>query len=160
MQSGVKALLADTPSIPAPRPSALAFALAPQGLAKSIAWDGEGATCLLEIEVKGAKTDDDARIIARSVAGSSLAKSAFFGHDPNWGRIAAAAGYSGEHVPCAAHVAASCRRAAPPPGPSIRTAYHPPTHPPTLPASLAALPPTPALPPHPTHTLPLPRHHL
>ncbi|KAG2497664.1 hypothetical protein HYH03_004403 [Edaphochlamys debaryana] len=66
-----------------------------QGLAKSIAWDGEGATCLLEIEVKGARSDDDARIIARSVAGSSLAKSAFFGHDPNWGRIAAAAGYSG-----------------------------------------------------------------
>eukprot|EP00798_Chlamydomonas_sp_ICE-L_P021157 gene21157-28046_t len=66
-----------------------------QGLAKSIAWDGEGATCLIEIEVKGAQTDDDARVVARSVAGSSLAKSAIFGHDPNWGRIAAAAGYSG-----------------------------------------------------------------
>lgn len=66
-----------------------------QGLAKSIAWDGEGATCLLEIEVTGAASDADARVIARSVAGSSLAKSAFFGHDPNWGRIAAAAGYSG-----------------------------------------------------------------
>jgi hypothetical protein len=141
-----------------------------QGLAKSIAWDGEGATCLVEIEVqrtqpydsrttavrqpkdrqrlsacglpgsrgwphptrpphthtplshprattharaiaththihthnhvcrtqvKGAASDADARVIARSVAGSSLAKSAIFGHDPNWGRIAAAAGYSG-----------------------------------------------------------------
>ncbi|EFJ45106.1 hypothetical protein VOLCADRAFT_64030 [Volvox carteri f. nagariensis] len=66
-----------------------------QGLAKSIAWDGEGATCLVEIEVTGAKSDADARVIARSVAGSSLAKSAIFGHDPNWGRIAAAAGYSG-----------------------------------------------------------------
>nr|QKY14863.1 arginine biosynthesis bifunctional (ARGJ) [Polytomella parva] len=66
-----------------------------QGLAKSIAWDGEGATCLLEVEVVGADTEKDARIIARSVAGSSLAKSAIFGHDPNWGRLAAAAGYSG-----------------------------------------------------------------
>lgn len=45
-----------------------------QGLAKSIAWDGEGATCLMEIEVVGANNEDDARIIARSVAGSSLAK--------------------------------------------------------------------------------------
>lgn len=66
-----------------------------QGLAKSIAWDGEGATCLMEIAVTGAKSDADARIVAKSVAGSSLAKSAIFGHDPNWGRIAAAAGYSG-----------------------------------------------------------------
>lgn len=66
-----------------------------QGLAKSIAWDGEGATCLTEIEVTGAKSGEDARVVARSVAGSSLAKSAIFGHDPNWGRLAAAAGYSG-----------------------------------------------------------------
>lgn len=66
-----------------------------QGLAKSIAWDGEGATCLIEIEVFGAANEADARVVARSVAGSSLAKSAIFGHDPNWGRIAAAAGYSG-----------------------------------------------------------------
>jgi hypothetical protein len=67
-----------------------------QGLAKSIAWDGEGATCLMEVEVTGAKSDADARTAAKSVAGSSLVKSAIFGHDPNWGRIAAAAGYSGE----------------------------------------------------------------
>jgi glutamate N-acetyltransferase/amino-acid N-acetyltransferase len=66
-----------------------------QGLAKSIAWDGEGATCLVEVEVTGAASDADARVVAKSVAGSSLAKSAIFGHDPNWGRIAAAAGYSG-----------------------------------------------------------------
>ena len=44
----------------------------------------------------GAKSDADARTAAKSVAGSSLVKSAIFGHDPNWGRIAAAAGYSGE----------------------------------------------------------------
>mmetsp|Transcript_14167 Transcript_14167/g.41152 ORF Transcript_14167/g.41152 Transcript_14167/m.41152 type:complete len:277 (-) Transcript_14167:947-1777(-) len=66
-----------------------------QGLAKSIAWDGEGATCLIEVQAVGAKTDADARQVARSVTGSSLAKSAIFGGDPNWGRIAAAAGYSG-----------------------------------------------------------------
>lgn len=66
-----------------------------QGLAKSIAWDGEGATCLLEIDCVGAQNDADARKVARSVAGSHLAKAAMFGHDPNWGRLAAAAGYSG-----------------------------------------------------------------
>ena len=49
----------------------------------------------MEISVKGAASKQDARTIAKSVAGSSLAKSAIFGHDPNWGRIAAAAGYSG-----------------------------------------------------------------
>lgn len=66
-----------------------------QGLAKAIAWDGEGATCLMEIQVTGAASDADARVVAKSVAGSSLAKAAIFGGDPNWGRIAAAAGYSG-----------------------------------------------------------------
>lgn len=61
-------------------------------LAKMIARDGEGATVLLEINVTGAENDEDARTIARTVAGSSLMKAAIFGHDPNWGRIAAAAG--------------------------------------------------------------------
>jgi glutamate N-acetyltransferase/amino-acid N-acetyltransferase len=63
-----------------------------QGLAKSIAWDGEGATVLIECEVLGAPDDTAANKVAKSVVGSSLAKSAIFGHDPNWGRIAAAAG--------------------------------------------------------------------
>uniref|UniRef100_A0A7S0KIV9 Arginine biosynthesis bifunctional protein ArgJ, chloroplastic n=1 Tax=Micromonas pusilla TaxID=38833 RepID=A0A7S0KIV9_MICPS len=67
------------------------------GIAKSIAWDGEGATCLIECNVKGAQSLEDARVIARSVVSSSLAKSAIFGHDPNWGRLACAAGYSGVH---------------------------------------------------------------
>jgi glutamate N-acetyltransferase/amino-acid N-acetyltransferase len=67
------------------------------GIAKSIAWDGEGATCLIECNVNGADSLDDARLIARSVVSSSLAKSAIFGHDPNWGRLACAAGYSGVH---------------------------------------------------------------
>lgn len=66
-----------------------------QGLAKSIAWDGEGATCLLEVTALGAPDDRSAAKIAKSIAASSLTKAAIFGHDPNWGRIACAAGYSG-----------------------------------------------------------------
>ncbi|GKV05779.1 hypothetical protein SLEP1_g17748 [Rubroshorea leprosula] len=66
-----------------------------QGLAKSIAWDGEGATCLIEVTVTGANSEAEAARIARSVASSSLVKAAIYGRDPNWGRIAAAAGYSG-----------------------------------------------------------------
>ena len=65
-----------------------------RGLAKAIAWDGEGATCLIECNVSGAADDEDARVIARSVVCSSLAKAAIFGHDPNWGRLACAAGYA------------------------------------------------------------------
>ncbi|NJM97199.1 MAG: bifunctional ornithine acetyltransferase/N-acetylglutamate synthase [Phormidesmis sp. RL_2_1] len=64
-------------------------------LAKSITRDGEGATCLIEIEVTGAMSDRAANKIARTVAGSSLVKSAVFGRDPNWGRIAGAAGRAG-----------------------------------------------------------------
>lgn len=66
-----------------------------QYMAKAIARDGEGATCLMEIQVTGAVDDTSARKIARTIAGSSLAKSAIFGRDPNWGRIAAAAGRAG-----------------------------------------------------------------
>ncbi|MEM8806264.1 MAG: bifunctional ornithine acetyltransferase/N-acetylglutamate synthase [Cyanobacteria bacterium P01_G01_bin.38] len=64
-------------------------------LAKCIARDGEGATCLLEVSVAGATSDAAARTVARTIAGSSLVKSAIFGHDPNWGRIAGAAGRAG-----------------------------------------------------------------
>lgn len=64
-------------------------------LAKAIARDGEGATCLIEVSVSGAVTDAAARQVARTVAGSSLVKSAVFGRDPNWGRIAGAAGRAG-----------------------------------------------------------------
>ncbi|KAH6802573.1 arginine biosynthesis protein ArgJ family [Perilla frutescens var. frutescens] len=66
-----------------------------QGLAKSIAWDGEGATCLIEVQVSGAGTEAEAAKVARSVASSSLTKAAIYGRDPNWGRIACAAGYAG-----------------------------------------------------------------
>ncbi len=64
-------------------------------MAKAIARDGEGASKFLEARVTGAKTLGDARKIARSVTSSSLVKSAFYGEDANWGRILAAAGYSG-----------------------------------------------------------------
>lgn len=64
-------------------------------LAKAIARDGEGATCLIEITVSGANNQTEARQVAKTIAGSSLVKAAVFGRDPNWGRIAAAAGRSG-----------------------------------------------------------------
>lgn len=66
-----------------------------QHLAREIARDGEGATKLLTVAVRGAQTEADARQIARTVAGSNLFKAAVFGCDPNWGRIAAAAGRAG-----------------------------------------------------------------
>ncbi|MBO3459994.1 bifunctional ornithine acetyltransferase/N-acetylglutamate synthase [Aetokthonos hydrillicola Thurmond2011] len=66
-----------------------------QHLAKAIARDGEGATCLIEVQVTGAPDEQSARQIAKTIAGSSLVKSAIFGRDPNWGRIAAAAGRAG-----------------------------------------------------------------
>lgn len=64
-------------------------------LAKRIAEDGEGATKLLEVNVKNAVTYEDAVLISKSVACSSLTKSAAFGCDANWGRIICAMGYSG-----------------------------------------------------------------
>ncbi len=66
-----------------------------QHLAKAIARDGEGATCLMEVQVEGAPDEPAARRVARTVAGSSLVKTAVHGRDPNWGRIVAAAGRSG-----------------------------------------------------------------
>ncbi|KGP75341.1 ornithine acetyltransferase, partial [Desulfosporosinus sp. Tol-M] len=64
-------------------------------LAQDIARDGEGAGKFMEVTVSGAKTKEDARIIARSICGSSLVKTALFGEDANWGRIITAAGYAG-----------------------------------------------------------------
>ncbi|AII61214.1 bifunctional glutamate N-acetyltransferase/amino-acid acetyltransferase ArgJ [Dehalococcoides mccartyi] len=66
-----------------------------QNLAKSIARDGEGAKRLIEIQVEGAANLEDARLIARVIAGSPLVKTAVHGADPNWGRILAAAGRAG-----------------------------------------------------------------
>ena len=64
-------------------------------LSKKIAGDGEGATCLFEVKVVGAKTKEEARILSKSIVTSSLTKAAVFGHDANWGRILCAMGYSG-----------------------------------------------------------------
>lgn len=64
-------------------------------LAKMIARDGEGATRLIEVQVVNAADYEEARQIARSITASNLTKAAVFGEDANWGRILAAAGYSG-----------------------------------------------------------------
>jgi glutamate N-acetyltransferase/amino-acid N-acetyltransferase len=64
-------------------------------LAVMLAGDGEGATKLLEITVKGSPTPNDALLIANAIAKSPLVKTMFFGQDANWGRIITAAGYSG-----------------------------------------------------------------
>jgi glutamate N-acetyltransferase/amino-acid N-acetyltransferase len=64
-------------------------------LAKQIPDDGEGASHLITIEVQGARTREDARRIAQTIANSALVKTAVAGGDPNWGRIVSAAGYAG-----------------------------------------------------------------
>jgi glutamate N-acetyltransferase/amino-acid N-acetyltransferase len=66
-----------------------------KSLALAIVEDGEGAQHIIEIEVRGAPSDRSADQIARTIAQSSLVKTAFAGADPNWGRILAAAGRSG-----------------------------------------------------------------
>lgn len=67
-------------------------------LARQMALDGEGATKFVTVTVKGAKTKKDAERAARAVAKSPLAKTSWFGRDPNWGRVLAAVGYSGASV--------------------------------------------------------------
>lgn len=64
-------------------------------LAKQIASDGEGASKFLTINVKGAKSFADAKTVGMAIANSPLVKTAFFGEDPNWGRVICAVGYSG-----------------------------------------------------------------
>lgn len=64
-------------------------------LAKQIPDDGEGASHLITLDVRGCRTKEDARTIARTVADSALVKTAIAGGDPNWGRIVSAAGYAG-----------------------------------------------------------------
>jgi glutamate N-acetyltransferase/amino-acid N-acetyltransferase len=67
-------------------------------LAKQIVKDGEGATKFVEVRITGARDTADAKKVAMAIANSSLVKTAFFGQDANWGRIFAAAGYSGAEV--------------------------------------------------------------
>jgi glutamate N-acetyltransferase / amino-acid N-acetyltransferase len=86
------------PTAPAEEDAAVADALAQaveavaRDLARQQAADGEGATALITCQVSGAADDADARGVARAVVASSLLKAAVHGHDPNWGRIAGAAG--------------------------------------------------------------------
>ncbi|MQS52822.1 bifunctional glutamate N-acetyltransferase/amino-acid acetyltransferase ArgJ [Companilactobacillus mishanensis] len=67
-------------------------------LAKDIASDGEGATKLVEVNVKNAANHDDAQKVSKAIVGSNLVKSAIFGEDPNWGRIVAAIGQTDAKV--------------------------------------------------------------
>lgn len=67
-------------------------------MAQALVRDGEGASKFVEIRVEGARDDAEARLAAAAIAKSQLCKTAFFGEDPNWGRLACAAGYSGAAV--------------------------------------------------------------
>jgi glutamate N-acetyltransferase / amino-acid N-acetyltransferase len=67
-------------------------------LARMMARDGEGASKYFETVVRGAHSDEDARLAAKAVARSSLVKTAVYGADPNWGRIICAVGYSGAEM--------------------------------------------------------------
>ena len=66
-----------------------------EGMAERIASDGEGATKFLKIHVHGTKNFADAKTVGMAVANSPLVKTAFFGEDPNWGRVICAVGYAG-----------------------------------------------------------------
>ncbi|WP_029422479.1 bifunctional glutamate N-acetyltransferase/amino-acid acetyltransferase ArgJ [Alicyclobacillus macrosporangiidus] len=91
--------LAENPVIAEDGPDFAAFCAALHTLnthlAKLIVRDGEGATKLMEVTVRGAADVDAARRLARSVTTSNLVKAALFGADANWGRVLAAMGYSG-----------------------------------------------------------------
>jgi glutamate N-acetyltransferase/amino-acid N-acetyltransferase len=90
---------AGTPAIRAGSAAHRAFAKALEDVCRSLALqivaDGEGAQRVIEIEVRGARTEASAKRIAETIATSPLVKTAFAGGDPNWGRVFAAAGRSG-----------------------------------------------------------------
>jgi len=79
-----------------------AFAAALTQVSKSLAYqivaDGEGITHIVELRIEGAATDADALRVAKAIAHSPLVKTAWAGSDPNWGRLAAAIGYSGAQI--------------------------------------------------------------
>jgi glutamate N-acetyltransferase/amino-acid N-acetyltransferase len=91
-------LLSNGKSGPIDEEFQIALEILCNGLARMIAQDGEGATKCIEVTVKGAQSIEDTRKAAKSIVTSPLVKSAFFGGDPNWGRIAAAIGYSGAEI--------------------------------------------------------------
>jgi glutamate N-acetyltransferase / amino-acid N-acetyltransferase len=86
------------PSHPAYGRFAEALHFVTRNLARMIVEDGEGATKFVELHVRGAATVQDARKAAEAVANSNLVKCAWFGEDPNWGRVIDAVGYSGAKV--------------------------------------------------------------
>jgi glutamate N-acetyltransferase/amino-acid N-acetyltransferase len=67
-------------------------------LSKEMVRDAEGSSKIFSVRVEGAVSREDARLAARAIAASSLVKSAIHGNDPNWGRVIAAAGYSGAEI--------------------------------------------------------------
>lgn len=89
--SGVE-IRPDTPQAATFREALLAVM---QQLAREMVMDGEGVTKFVHVEVFNARSTDDAKLCAESVANSLLCKTAWFGGDPNWGRVVAALGYSG-----------------------------------------------------------------
>ena len=97
--AGADGASADAPSFTPGTPEYAQFTLALravcENLARQMAADGEGATRLVTVRVFGAANEADADKVARTIANSPLVKTAIFGHDCNWGRIAAAAGRSG-----------------------------------------------------------------
>jgi glutamate N-acetyltransferase/amino-acid N-acetyltransferase len=93
LASGASPAIIDSPDSRAAFQSALDELML--GLAKWVVKDAEGSNKLVEIAVRGAATDEDARRVAETVAHSPLVKTAIFGEDANWGRILAAAGRSG-----------------------------------------------------------------
>ena len=92
-----KAALATITRADSPQAQALQAALTAlaQRLAQAIVRDGEGATKFISVRVEGARSRDEARLVAYAVAHSPLVKTAFFASDPNLGRILAAVGYAG-----------------------------------------------------------------
>ncbi|MHA7967346.1 bifunctional ornithine acetyltransferase/N-acetylglutamate synthase [Paenibacillus sp. CAU 1782] len=98
MASGLAGNAALTPEHEGSGAFAAALRYVCEVLAKAIARDGEGATKLVEVQVRGAVSDQAAQAIAKTVIGSSLVKSAVFGADANWGRIIAAVGRAGQPV--------------------------------------------------------------
>jgi glutamate N-acetyltransferase/amino-acid N-acetyltransferase len=91
-QAGNTLLTEESPDFPAFKEALREICIA---MAQKIAGDGEGATKLVECTVTGAATKEDARLAAKAIIASSLVKTAIYGNDANWGRIACAAGYSG-----------------------------------------------------------------
>ena len=91
-RAGNDLLTVDSPDFPVFRDALRMICIE---MAQKIAGDGEGATKLVETTVLHAKSDSDARKAAKAIIASSLVKTAVYGNDANWGRIACAAGYSG-----------------------------------------------------------------